>query len=107
MIADRLAKDALEMPFDYDTSIITIQDIKNSSKKSTVSKWQQRWDISESGRFLKPLVDSKLYLDLPSKILFPTILQLRTGYCSLNEYRYNLNQCESSLQTVSLSLSHW
>ena len=109
MIADRLAKDALELPFDCDTSIITIQDIKNSSKKSIVSKWQQRWDISESGRFLKPLVDSKPYLDLPSKDLFPTgtILQIRTGYCSLKEYRYKLNQCESSLQTVSLSLSHW
>ena len=68
-IADRLAKDAaqqaLEMPVDI--SIVTIQDIENSSKKSIVSKWQQRWDISESGRFLqtfKPLVDSKPYLDL-------------------------------------------
>ena len=82
-----------------DTSIVTIQDIKNSAKKSIVSKWQQRWDIYESGRFLhtfKPLVDSNLYLDLLSKDLFPTILQLRTGYCSLNEYRYKLNQCESS-----------
>ena len=82
-----------------DTSIVTIQDIKNSAKKSIVSKWQRRWDISESGRFLhtfKPLVDSKPYLDLPSKDLFPTILQLRTRYCSLNEYRYKLNQCESS-----------
>ena len=55
-IADRLAKDAahqaLEMP--VDTSIVTIQDIKNSSKKSIVSKWQQRRDISESGRFSTP-----------------------------------------------------
>ena len=71
-ISDRLAKDAAhqasEMP--VDTSIVTIQDIKNSSKKSIVSEWQQRWDISESGRFLhtfKPLVDSKHYLDLPSQ----------------------------------------
>ena len=82
-----------------DTSIATIQDIKDSSKKSIVSKWHQRWDISESGRFLhtfKPLVDSIPYLDLPSKDLFPTILQLRTGYYSLNEYRFKLNQCESS-----------
>ena len=68
-------------------------------KKSIVSKWQQRWDIFESDRFLhtfKPLVDSKPYLDLPSKDLFPTILQLRTGYYSLNEYSFKLNQCESS-----------
>ena len=100
-IADRLAKyaahQASEMP--VDTSIVTIQDIKNSSKKSIVSKWQQRWDISEAGRFLhtfKPLADSKQNLDLPSKDLFPTIRQLRTGYCSLNEYIYKLNQCESS-----------
>ena len=80
-IADKLAKDAAhqasEMPID--TAIVTIQDIKNSAKKSIASKWQQRWDISESDRFLhtfKPLVDSKPYLDLPSKDLFPTILQL-------------------------------
>ena len=71
---DDAAHQALEMP--VDTSIVTIQDIKNSSKKSIVSKWQQRWDISKSGRFLhtfKSLVESKPYLDLPSKDLFPAL----------------------------------
>ena len=64
-IADRLAKDAAhqvsEMP--VNTSVVTIQDIKFSAKKSIVSKWQQHWDISESGSFLytfKPLADSRL-----------------------------------------------
>ena len=100
-IADRLAKDAAhqasEMPMD--SSIVTNQDIKSAARKSIIFKWQQRWDISETGRFLytfKPLVDGKLYLDLPSKDLFPIILHLRTGYCKLNEYRCKLNQCESS-----------
>ena len=99
-IADRLAKDAAQqaskMPMD--TSVVTNQDIKSAAKKSTISKWQQRWNISETGRFIytfKPLVDGKLYLDLPSKDLFPIIHQLRTGYCKLNEYRFKLNQCES------------
>ena len=99
-IADRLAKDAAQqaskMPMD--TSVVTSQDIKSAAKKSIISKWQQRWDISETGRFLytfKPLVDGKLYLDLPSKDLFPIIHQLRTGYCKLNEYRFKVNQCES------------
>ena len=99
-IADRLAKDAAQqaskMPMD--TSVVTNQDIKSAAKKSIISKWQQLWDISETGRFLytfKPLVDGKLYLDLPSKDLFPIIHQLRTGYCKLNEYRFKLNQCES------------
>ena len=99
-IADRLAKDAAQqaskMPMD--TSVVTNQDIKSAAKESIISKWQQRWDISETGRFLytfKPLVDGKLYLDLPSKDLFPIIHQLRTGYCKLNEYRFKVNQCES------------
>ena len=62
------------------------------------SKWQQRWNIPETGIFLytfKPLVDGKLYLDLPSKDLFSIIHQLRTGYCKWNEYRFKLNQFES------------
>ena len=99
-IADRLAKDAAQqaskMPMD--TSVVTNQDIKSAAKKTIISKWQQRWDISETGRFLytfKPFVDGKLYLDLPSKDLFPIIHQLRTGYCKLNDYRFKLNQCES------------
>ena len=81
-----------------DSSVVTNQDIKSAAKKSTISKWQQRWDISETGRFLytfKPLVDGKLYLDLSSRDLFPIIHQLGTGYCKLNEYRFKLNQCES------------
>ena len=82
-----------------DTSVIINQDIKSAAKKSVISKWQQRWDISETSRFLytfKPFVDRKLYLVLPSKDLFTNIHQLRTGYCKLNEYRFKLNQCESS-----------
>ena len=79
-----------------DTSIGTNQDIKYAARKSLIFKWQQRMDISETGRFLytfKPLVDGKLYLGLPSKNLFPVILHLRTEYC---KYRCKLNQCESS-----------
>ena len=99
-IADRLAKDAAQQVSKMlmDTSIVTNQNIKSAAKKSIISKWQQRWDISETGRFLytfKPLVDGKLYLDLPSKDLFSIIHQLRTGYCKLNEYRFKLYQCES------------
>lgn len=99
-IADRLAKDAAheasEMPLD--SSVITIQDIKTSSKKSVLSKWQQRWDISESGRcfyIFNSTVAGKTYLDAPSRDLFSLILQLRTGYCSLNDYRHKLNHTES------------
>ena len=108
-IADRLAKDAAQqapkMPMD--TSVVTNQDIKSAAKKSTISKWQQRWDISETGRFLytfKPLVEEKLYLDLPSKDLFPIIHQLRTGYCKLNEYRFKLNQSGPGSQTMPSSI---
>ena len=62
-----------------DTSIVTNQDIKFEARKSVIFKWHQRWDISETVRFLytfKPLVDCKLYLDLPPKDLFPIILHL-------------------------------
>ncbi|MES9970162.1 MAG: ribonuclease H family protein [Candidatus Thiodiazotropha sp.] len=100
-IADRLAKDAAQqasnMPLE--TSIVTLQDIKSSSKKSIISKWQQRWDISDSGRFFymfKPTVNGKLFLDIPCKELGSSILQLRTGYNQLNEYKHKLNQCDSA-----------
>lgn len=100
-IADRLAKDAAQqashMPLD--TSVVTLQDIKSSSRKSIISKWQQRWDISESGRFFysfKPKVNGKLFLDIPCKNLGSSILQLRTGYNHLNEYKYKLSQCDSA-----------
>ena len=50
-IADGLAKDAAQqaskMPMD--TSVVTNQDVKSVAKKSNISKWQQRWDISETG----------------------------------------------------------
>ena len=98
-IADRLSKDAAHqasgMPMD--TSIVTNQNIEFEARKSVIFKWQQRWDISETVRFLytfKPLVDCKLYLDLPPKDLFPIILHLWTGYCKFNVYRCKLNQCE-------------
>ena len=80
-----------------DTSIVTNQDIKSAARKSIIFKWeQQRWDISETSRFLYTFKPQVGYLDLPSKDLFPIILQLRTGYCKLNEYRCKLIQCESS-----------
>ena len=83
-----------------DTSIVTNQDIKSAARESFIFKReQQRWDISKTSIFLytfKAQVDGKLYLDLPSKDIFPIILHLPTGYCKLNEYRCKLNQCDSS-----------
>ena len=100
-IADRLAKDAAQQAshMSLDTSVVTLQDIKLSSRKSVISKWQQCWGVSDSGRFFysfKPKVNGKLFLDIPCKNLGSSILQLRIGYNHLNEYKYKWNQCESA-----------
>ena len=64
------------------------------------SKWQRRWDIGEFGRdfyLCKPFLDSYPRLDFPNTRMFKRILQLRTGYSILNDYRHKLGQCESGL----------
>ena len=52
--AGRLAKEALteaaRLP--EDTSMVTNQDISQSSRKMVLSKWQRRWETAETGREL-------------------------------------------------------
>ena len=69
-VADRLAKEAAmeAKELGEETSVITVQDIKRHARVSTRYKWQQRWDIGESGRdfFLcKPFLKSDPPLDFP------------------------------------------
>ena len=81
-----------------ETSVVTVQDIKRHARVSTRYKWQQRWDIGESGRdfFLcKPFLKSDPRLDFPNIKMFKQILQLRTGYSKLNDYRHKLGQVET------------
>ena len=101
-VADRLAKEAAVEAKDLEeeTSVVTVQDIKRHARASIWSKWQQRWDIGEFGRdfyLCKPFLDSNPRLDFPNTRMFKQILQLRTGYSILNDYRHKLGQCESGL----------
>ena len=94
-IADRLACETKEMG--EETSIVTIQDIKKHARTSIKRKWQQRWDIGEFGRdfyLCNPFLNSNSRLDFPNTKHHKQILQLRTGYSLLNDYRYKLGQCE-------------
>ena len=73
-----------------------------ASKKYVKSLWQKRWDNSETGRTYHsyfPKVDATRLFDNPTRTAFSQILQLKTGYSQLNEYRHKLgqaktNQCE-------------
>ena len=83
-----------------ETSVVTVQDIKRHARASIRRKWQHRWDIGEFGRdfyLCKPFLDSNPRLDFPNTRMFKQILQLRTGYSILNDYRHKLGQCESGL----------
>ena len=81
-----------------ETSIETVQDIKRHARVSIRYKWQQRWDIGESGRdfyLCKPFLKSNPRLDYPNIKLYKKMLQLRTGYSKLNDYRHKLWQVET------------
>ena len=99
-VADRLAKEAAmeAKELGEETSIVTVQDIKRHARVSIRYKWQQRWDIGESGRdfyLCKPFLKSNPRLDYPNIKLYKKMLQLRTGYSKLNDYRHKLGQVET------------
>ena len=101
-VADRLAKEAAmeAKELEVETSVVTVQDIKKHARDSIKIKWQQRWDIAEFGRdfyLCKPFLKSKIRLDIPNTRHYKQILQLRTGYSLLNDYRHKLGQCDSGL----------
>ena len=81
-----------------ETSIVTVQDIKTHARVSIRYKWQQMWDIGESRRdfyLCKPFLKSNPRLDYPNIKLYKKMLQLRTGYSKLNDYRHKLGQVET------------
>ena len=91
-IADRLAKqgadEAEEMP--EVTEAVTILDVKAAIRESGFEKWQQRWEASSTGRHLfefRESVRARSTRSTDIKIQ-KIITQLRTGYCTLNEYKH-------------------
>ncbi|MEW8548738.1 MAG: hypothetical protein AB2693_34990, partial [Candidatus Thiodiazotropha sp.] len=101
-VADRLAKAAASeaKQLGEETSVVTIQDIKRHARITALLKWQDRWDIGKTGRefyICKPNIKAKTRLDFPDNTTFKHILQLRTGYCILNEYRHKLGQVDTDL----------
>ena len=75
--------------------MVTVQDVKRHARVSIRYKWQQRWDIGLSERDLylcKPILKSNPRLDYPNIKLYSQMLQLRTGYSKLNDYRHKLGQ---------------
>ena len=51
VVVDRLAKEAAmeAKELGEETSVVTVQDVKRHARVSIIYKWQQRWDIGESG----------------------------------------------------------
>ena len=96
-VADILAKEAaLEAKeLGEETSVVTVQYVKKHARISIRYKGQQRWDIEESGQdfyLCKPFLKSYPRLDYPNIKLYRKMLQLRTGYSKLNDYRHKLGQ---------------
>lgn len=101
-IADKLANEAAEeaASLPEDSALVTQQDVIHAARKFVTHKWQKRWDNSNTGRTLfdyKPDVNSKTFLDEPSPHAYKSIMQLRTGYSCLNDYRHRINPALSRL----------
>ena len=99
--ADRLAKEAAKEAQDLDqnTSVLTNQDIKKAARDSIMDKWQDKWNISNTGREYfqyRPQILPKPRYDFPDHRGFVLLLQLRTGNSQLNDYKQKLGQVESN-----------
>ena len=91
-VADRLAKDAAKeaQELDQNTSVLTNQDIKKAARDSIMEKWQDKWSISNTGRKhfqYRPEIRPIPRFDFPDHQGFILLLQLRTGYSQLKDYR--------------------
>ena len=101
-VADKLAKEAAAeaKELDNSTSVITNQDIKKAARDSILDKWQNKWDISTTGREFhqyRSKISLKQKHDFPNHFKYNILLQLRTGYSQLNQYRNKLGQVHSAL----------
>ncbi|MEW8545908.1 MAG: ribonuclease H family protein, partial [Candidatus Thiodiazotropha sp.] len=99
-LADELAKSAAKeaVSLSEETSVVTVQDVKKHARESVMNKWQDRWDIAESGRNFyeyKDKISYKRRPDFPSRTGYNQLMQLRTGYSVLNEYRWKIRQKET------------
>ncbi|CAG2213469.1 unnamed protein product [Mytilus edulis] len=100
--ADLLAKQAAEEATQLlpKNNIITLQDVKQGAHKSVMQKWQRRWELSDTGRDLfdiTPNVKNIPIFDFPSKEIFSILIQLRTGYTTLNYYKQRTGQDTTDL----------
>ena len=99
-VVDKLAKEAATEAKELgeETSIVTVQDVKRHARVSIRYKWQQGWDFGESERdfyLCKPFLISNPRLDYPNIKLYKKMLQLRTDYSKLNDYRHKLGHVET------------
>ena len=91
-VADRLAKDAAKEAQELwqNTSVLTNQGIKKAARDIIMDKWQDKWSISNTGRTYfqyRPKILPIPRFDFPDHQGFILLLQLRTGYSQLKDYR--------------------
>ena len=104
-IADKLAKEAAKEAEEQtgDAHItITKQDIKKAARDHVNTKWQNRWNMSERGRFYYNYhqeVNTKPIQDFPNKKMSSIVNNLRSGYAKLNDYLFKLNIADTPLCT--------
>ena len=95
-LADQLAKEAAteakEIGPENLPAITTMQEIKMAARKHGSEKWQERWDMAETGRHLyefRPQVGYHMKHNFKSVATEKVVSQLRTGYVFLNEYLHS------------------
>ena len=77
---------------------MTVQCVKRHARVSIRYNGHQRWDIGESGQdfyLCKPFLKNYPRLDYLNFKLHRKMLQQRTGYSKLNDYRHKLGQVET------------
>ena len=81
------------------TGVLTNQDIKKAARDSSMDKWQDKWSISNTDREYfqyRPKILPIPRFDFPDHRGFILLLQLRTCYPQLKDYRQKLRQVESN-----------
>ena len=81
------------------TGVLTNQDINKAARDSSMDKWQDKLSISNTDREYfqyRPKILTIPRFDFPDHRGFILLLQLRTGYSQLKDYRQKLGQVESN-----------
>jgi len=93
-IADKLAKEALNIAYINSTEYIELPEVYPMIKSYIINKWQSEYSSDQRGRFYKalyPTVSTDIkYLEYQNRKKEVQLTRLRLGHVNLNNRLYNL-----------------